>query len=399
VAVALVVGSHWSPAHLRYGGAVGVIVFFVLSGYLITSILLAEHAATGRIDLRAFYTRRALRLFPALALLIVALPFLQKLVADPQLTYRYIRWAAETSLYVGDFVRSGGGTLGPLDHTWSLAVEEQFYFVWPLVLLALLFRARGDATRLLRSVAALAAVAAGWTVLAAFLFPFVRTYFAPDTNAFALMAGCALAAWLRVRPQKMARSTRPTWAALALVGALAFFPSIDMFGLDLRIVAHAAVLYGLAAMALIVAAVRCPDRGPLVSTPAIWFGTISYGVYLWHEALIRFMPGGLVPNFYTRGVAIAIGIGIAALSYYLLELPLLRLKKRFEFRAAAPATTVADVAAVPVLVPSAVDVLVPGQREPLPGRPVEADAARSRGVAAPRRPGAATEELSAVSGR
>ena len=213
VAVALVVGSHWSPAHVRYGGAVGVIVFFVLSGYLITSILLAEHAATGRIDLRAFYTRRALRLFPALALLVVALPFLQKLVADPQLTYGYIRWAGETALYLGDFVRSGGGTLGPLDHTWSLAVEEQFYLVWPLVLLALLFRARGDAAKLLRSVAALAAVSAGWTVLAAFLFPFVRTYYAPDTNAFALMAGCALAAWLRVRPQAPARSARPTWIA------------------------------------------------------------------------------------------------------------------------------------------------------------------------------------------
>src|ERR1700710_2781147 len=153
---------------VRYGGVVGVTVFFVLSGYLISSILLAEHAATGRINLRAFYTRRALRLFPALALLIVALPFLQKLVADPPLTYRYVRWAGSAALYLGDFVRAGGGTLGPLDHTWSLAVEEQFYLVWPLVLLALLHWARGDARKLLHGVAGLAVASAGWTVLAAF---------------------------------------------------------------------------------------------------------------------------------------------------------------------------------------------------------------------------------------
>ena len=391
LAVASVVGSHWSTSHIRFGGAVGVTVFFVLSGYLISSILLAEHEATGRIDLKDFYVRRAVRLCPALAVLIVALPFLQKLVADPQLSYDYIGWAASASVYVGNFVRAGGGTLGPLNHTWSLAVEEQFYLVWPLVLLALLWWARGDAAKLLRGVAGLAVVATGWTALAAFVLPFERTYFAPDTNAFALMAGCALAAWLRLRPLQPARSTAPTWIALAVLAAMALFPSLDMYGLDLAIVAHAAPLYGLAAVGLIVAAAGCPDRGPLVWKPFTWLGTVSYGVYLWHGALVGFMPGGMVFNVWWRTAAITVSVGVAALSYYLLERPLLRWKKRLDSRAAATAAVRAPLVGA--------GVLVPAQRELLPARGALARAVRTRGAAVPRRPVVRTDQLSVARGR
>ena len=383
LAVALVVGSHWSMSHIRFGGAVGVTVFFVLSGYLISAILLAEHAATGRMDLRAFYARRALRLFPALALLIVALPFLQKLVADPQLSDDYIGWAASAALYVGDLVRAGGGTLGPLNHTWSLAVEEQFYLVWPLVLLALLWWARGNATKLLRGVAGLAVLATGWTVLAAFVLPFDRTYFAPDTNAFAPMAGCALAAWLQERPRPVARSTWPTWIALAVVVGLAVVPSMDMYGLDLTIVAHAAPLYGLAAIGLVVAAAGCPDRGPLVWKPFTWLGSVSYGVYLWHAALVGFLPGGLVQTIWMRTAAIVASVGIAALSFYLLERPLLRVKKRFEFRAAAPVVVVPEFVDATAPAGAAAARPMPPQRAPLPAR-LPARAARDRALSAAR---------------
>ena len=245
----------------------------MLSGYLITSILLAEHAATGRIDLRAFYTRRALRLFPALALLIVAAALPAEAGGRSAADLRLHRLGGVASLYLGDFVRAGGGTLGPLDHTWSLAVEEQFYLVWPLVAAGAAVVGPRGRRKLLRGVAALAAVAAGWTVLAAFLLPFARTYFAPDTNAFALMAGCALAAWLPVRPQRRRDPPgRPGWPSPSSVPWRCSRRSTRTASTS-GSWSHAALLYGLAAIVLIVAAVRCPDRGPLVWKPVTWFGT------------------------------------------------------------------------------------------------------------------------------
>ena len=335
VAITLVVLAHWDHTLFRFGGVVGVTLFFVLSGYLITTILLTEHTGSGRIDLRAFYARRALRLFPALALLIVAVPFIQKATSDPHLSYDYVGWATAAVLYVGNFVRASGAGLGPLDHTWSLAVEEQFYLVWPLVLLALLWWARNDARKLLRGVVALAAVATAWTALAAFLLDFNRTYFAPDTNAFALMMGCALAAWLKVAPRREGSGPSwPAWAALAVLVGMAAFPTIDFYGIDLRIVAHGAPVFALAGVVLVVAAVVCPDRGPLVWRPLTWMGTVSYGVYLWHQVFLQSAPWGVPVTGRFRDLAVALAIGVAALSYYLLEKPLLRVKRRFEYKAA-----------------------------------------------------------------
>ena len=340
MAVLLVVLSHWSTASWRFGGTVGVTVFFVLSGYLITSILLAEHGATGAISLRAFYARRALRLFPALAVVVVAIPFLQKATADPRLTYEYVWWALSAILYVGNFDRAAGETLGPLNHTWSLAVEEQFYLVWPLVLLAVLWWARRDARAVLRAVVALAGIALAWQVVAAFVLDFDRTYFGLDTNAYALLIGCALAAWLRLAPRPGTGPVWPTWVALAALVGMAAFPSIEPAGVDLRIAAHGAPLVALAAAALVVAAVGCPGRGPLVWRPLTWFGTVSYGLYLWHQVLLQAMPWGMPVVGWQRPVAIALAIGLAAASYYLLERPLLRVKRRFE-RASIPAPSAA----------------------------------------------------------
>ena len=335
VAVLLVVISHWSVETWRFGGTVGVTLFFVLSGYLITSILLAEHAGTGAISLRAFYARRALRLFPALVLVVVAIPFLQKATADPKLTYEYFWWALSAVLYVGNFERAAGQTLGPLNHTWSLAVEEQFYLVWPLVLLAVLWWARRDARAVLRAVAAIAGLALAWQVVAVFVLDFDRTYFAPDTNAYALMIGCALAAWLRLAPRPGTGPVWPTWLALASLVGMAAFPSIDYDGTDLLIAAHGAPLVALAAAALVVAAVGCPGRGPLVWRPLTWFGTVSYGVYLWHQVLLQATPWGMPVVGWKKPVAILLAIALAAAAYDRLEKPLLRVKKRFE-RATVP---------------------------------------------------------------
>ena len=145
IAVLLVVAYHFSPQHLP-GGFLGVDVFFVLSGFLITSLLVTERDSSGHIGLRAFWIRRARRLFPALLLLIIAVGIYSLLFASP-LAVRSIRDDGLASLfYVANwrFVYSGQSYIeqfvgvgpSPFRHTWSLAIEEQYYLIWHLKILS-----------------------------------------------------------------------------------------------------------------------------------------------------------------------------------------------------------------------------------------------------------------------
>ena len=144
LAVVLVMGSHFNLPGFSSGGFVGVTLFFVLSGYLITSVLVAERHAIGSVSLRRFYLRRAARLLPALAVLLVVVG--GSLVA---MDAAGVAAAGVTSaaLYVSNLAVAAGVNTGPLEHTWSLAIEEQFYLVWPAVLLALWNSAAGAARR------------------------------------------------------------------------------------------------------------------------------------------------------------------------------------------------------------------------------------------------------------
>jgi peptidoglycan/LPS O-acetylase OafA/YrhL len=131
IAILLVVARHADTPGCASGGAIGVTMFFTLSGFLITSLLLEESASTGRVDLAAFYRRRALRLFPALfaciAVTIVLAVLLGTWIASEQMV-------AAALLYFGNWALIARAEAGVLGHTWSLSVEEQFYVTWPLVL-------------------------------------------------------------------------------------------------------------------------------------------------------------------------------------------------------------------------------------------------------------------------
>ena len=113
------------------GGNLGVTVFFVLSGYLITTLLLEEHAANGRIDLRAFYLRRAARLLPGM---LVLLPIYVIIFSRQQSWWQLVLTVGPALLYLSSFVQAFWSAMGPLGWTWSLSVEEHFYACWPLVL-------------------------------------------------------------------------------------------------------------------------------------------------------------------------------------------------------------------------------------------------------------------------
>jgi peptidoglycan/LPS O-acetylase OafA/YrhL len=264
IAVLLVVGYH--VFGLPLGGWLGVDLFFVLSGFLITTLLLEEHSATGAIRLRAFYVRRVRRLAPALVALLAG--YVAICAARGVDGFALVaRWGLYTGNVYAAFWPGVTEHLVGLNHLWSLAQEEQFYLVWPAALLVL--------RRMRNPVAGLALLA---TVLVVYREALVaagasdaRVYFAPDTHLEGLLLGAALAFRHRDRPVTVAR---PLVAIAAGVAALLAALIPTPFAIPLVLPP-----FELAALVLIAAAVGGTLRLP---RPLIWLGGISYSLYLWH---------------------------------------------------------------------------------------------------------------------
>ena len=383
--IAYHLGAKWAS-----GGYLGVDLFFVLSGFLITSLLLEEWAADGKVRLAAFWVRRARRLLPALFLLLVALGVfvvvlgrfgspasiahidLSGLRGDALATLLYVaNWHA---IFAHQSYFAQFSAPSPLEHTWSLAIEEQFYLVWPPVLVVLLagWRRRARARRshrrrgpdgwrwLVGSVAV--AVGIGSAALMAVLYhpgadP-TRVYFGTDTRIFDMLAGVVVAVLAAARPQPgpRARTALHVLAPLA-AGGLAWFwvtggtptglPRGEMFDGGFALCAVLA--------AVVVADVRQLDRGPLgavLSLPPLrWLGTISYGVYLWHWPIIVYVTPGRtgLSGAALDLVRIVLTLAFSTASYYVVERPIRRRRMtgwpRFTL---APLTAMATAAVVVV---------------------------------------------------
>ncbi|MEO6598780.1 MAG: acyltransferase family protein [Polyangiaceae bacterium] len=322
-------------AGLLPGGYLGVDLFFVLSGYLITSLLLAEREATGRIALSAFWVRRARRLFPALLSLMPVVALYARCFARTD-ELRAVRVQALAALgYVANwqaiFQHKSYWELfvapSPLEHTWSLSIEEQFYVVWPL-LVALLLR-RGTSRTLL--LVCLVLSAASMTAMY-FLFDpanTTRAYLGTDTRMAGILLGAALAT--RVSPKHVfgAGTTR----ALDVLGALALlglgFAWVKLRGTNPFLYRGGFWLSELAALALIACAVA-GDRSYvarlLAFRPLVWLGTISYGVYLWHWPVNVFLTPerAHLHGFSLHVLRFAVTFAIAIASYRFLEQPIRR---------------------------------------------------------------------------
>lgn len=290
------------------GGFFGVDLFFVLSGFLITTLLLEEREATGTVSLRGFWMRRVRRLLPAAGGLAVV--FLSLMGAAGRLSHGLVIVAAG-ALYAGNIVQSVSPHFGlrPLAHFWSLAEEEQFYVVWPPLLL-IAFRRRLDERRLLETISALALALAIYRVGLGISGSSVhRIYFAPDTHADGLVLGCASALFRR----RFVQRPSDLLAAFALVGvATAFFLAHEdrmwlMFGLP---------AFDLTAAVLVLAAAT-PTRisTALGSRPLVWLGAISYSLYVWHQ-LARWLL-----NWQNPWVALTLSLCLAIASHYFLEQP------------------------------------------------------------------------------
>jgi peptidoglycan/LPS O-acetylase OafA/YrhL len=360
VAITLVLCFHGGWSWMT-GGYVGVSVFFTLSGFLITNLLLIERDRTGTISLSGFFSRRVRRLLPASLVCLAAVSLLSArgwFVATDRLrgdivaaALQVANWRALTGdLGYADLVAEVGGVIGPVDHFWSLSIEEQFYWVWPVVAVLLFGRVRAQRSRAVLLVAA--AVAAGVAApLIAGAFGADAAYWATPARLGEILVGAALAGLLRWR-------TVPRWSG-----------GVGLLGM--AIVCWAAVTWPagsgpaytgwLPVFALATAAAILGVQSPggmqraLSVAPLVLLGKVSYGVYLYHWPLFALITPARTGLDGVALFALRLGatLGVAALSYLALEQPIRRARwsPRPTFGGAAAATAavvVLAVTAVPV---------------------------------------------------
>ena len=330
IAVAAVFLYHsridWLP-----GGFFGVDLFFVLSGYLITSLLLVEWDAGTRIDLRRFWLRRARRLLPALVVVVLAALILAAIFARADLA-RTRGDAVSSLLYYTNwhlifanhsyFVRMGNPSL--LQHLWSLAVEEQFYVIWPLLLvpgLVLIGRRRLPYV----VVAGIAGSAALMWILYKPTDP-SRVYYGTDTRAFLLLMGILLAlVWPHIERLRRGLPLLELLGVSALVATVLLFRQMEDFNPTLYRGGDLAAAF---CFAVLIAAVAHPATGlgeALGIAPLRWLGERSYGIYLWHWPIVELMRPGVDIPWTGPGVVVAqaaIVLSAAALSYRYVEQPI-----------------------------------------------------------------------------
>ncbi|MDT5282261.1 MAG: hypothetical protein QOJ20_3456 [Mycobacterium sp.] len=371
IAVGLVLAEHGGIPGVS-GGFLGVDVFFVLSGFLITSLLLDELGSTGRIALAGFWIRRARRLLPALIVMVLAV-VAARASFPPEATTSLRDDAVAAFFWVANwaFVAqrtdyfSQGTPPSPLQHTWSLGVEEQYYLFWPLLVIAVVAVIGARARWAVFALATAGAVgSAAAAIVLASDAGVNRVYFGTDTRVQALLVGAAAAALL-VRDWSvltaggtLIRTRWRRWVAgglsllgLAMLAALAHYAtgSAHEFRAGLLIVVALAAV-------LVVAPVALDQGGPVARAmawrPLVWLGAISYGVYLWHWPIFLALNGERTgwSGWRLFAVRCAATVVVAAASWWLLEQPIRRWRPVIVPMLPLAGATAATAAAVTMLV-------------------------------------------------
>lgn len=333
VAVLAVIAFHLGFSWAQ-GGLLGVGVFFVLSGYLITDLLVAEYHRRGRVALPQFWLRRARRLLPALFVMLFVVTGWVTLFDRAQIPslrsdlipgiFYYSNWwfIFQHVSYFAAF-----GPPSPLGHLWSLAIEEQFYLVWPFLLLAGLKWIRDRRVLIGVILAAAGASAAAMSLLYTPGTDPTRIYDGTDTRAFGLLIGAALA-FLLPRGHVFAPVTRGARRVLDAVGVVAL---VGIFVLFWQTSEYDPFLYqgGLVLLSVLTALVTAVVVHPgarlgtwLGREPLRWIGERSYGIYLWHyPVIVLTTPLGAAPSLVRATLQVGASIGLAALSWKYVEQP------------------------------------------------------------------------------
>lgn len=352
-AVVAVMLFHGGVGHMG-GGFMGVDAFFVLSGFLITSLLIGEWRQTLMIKLGAFWARRARRLLPALLMMLLFVAFFAAVIV-PKGTYGALRLdSLSTLLYVSNwhfilassnyFAQQNVASGSPLLHTWSLAVEEQFYLIWPLIVLGILYFTKS--LKVLFGLCVTAALAAAvWTNVVYDNGRHTnRAFLSTDTRSQCLFIGCALAVGLVLVAQRSheegrlakgelwrpsSRTGRVAFGTLGIAGATTalviwfVMPALSSFPYN-----GGFFLLGLSVAAIILAAVTAPrSLVPrfLSLAPVRYVGRISYGLYIWHWPIFIWLNSartGQLVGWELFGVRAGVTFAVSVVSFHLVERPI-----------------------------------------------------------------------------
>jgi peptidoglycan/LPS O-acetylase OafA/YrhL len=319
------------------GGFLGVDVFFVISGYLITDLLASPWDQGGRLDLRAFWIRRARRLLPCLAIVLVTVTAAVAVLEPDQLpslrpgllaaaTYTSNWWQAlHHQSYFAVF-----GPPPPLQHLWSLGIEEQFYLLWPLILTVVLVacarRRKRAAVVCLGAMASAVLMAVGYAVGEGS----ARLYYGTDTHATALLVGASLAlCWPLQRIAAASEAEKRRLDLIGLVGlSVLAWELVHLTGRGSAVYQGGIAVAALAAGGVVVAAASSGALGRMIGwAPLRWIGVRSYGIYLWHWPVIAILAaraGAEATTFGVRAAETALTITLAAASWRWIEAPILR---------------------------------------------------------------------------
>jgi peptidoglycan/LPS O-acetylase OafA/YrhL len=334
-------------------GNFGVTLFFFLSGYLITTLMRVEAERTGTVNFRLFYLRRALRILPTcyLVLALAALYGWYSGRMDPW-------WLLGQVAHLTNYQLIAGGWTAPIapntDVYWSLAVEEHFYLVFPLLFLVLArLRSRALCATVLISLCALVFLWRCWLVFAQGA-PEDRTYLATDTRIDSILFGCVLAVWGNPALDAT-RIAESTWKRILL--PLSVLGILLTFGVADRSFRETLgyTVQGLCLFSVFVVAVRYPDWGPMrvLNYRAVrWIGALSYAIYLIHPSILAIskgMVGSSLPLLLPLATAITVAAAVAL--HRGIELPVARLRKKFSV-VAHPEQPREGIAIAPVASPA-----------------------------------------------
>jgi peptidoglycan/LPS O-acetylase OafA/YrhL len=340
VAILAVMGTH--TIHIfgwpvLVGGNLGVDIFFVLSGFLITSTLLREWDVHGNISFKNFYARRFLRLFPAHFLLLAVLSIFSDFLFSSGEASATRNAIPLSFFYVSDFAIAffDNYSLGALKHTWSLAVEEQFYLVWPPLLGFMLSRFWGRKSILVVLVAIVIAIAVYRAILWDGYQSIPRIYYSFDARCDSLLLGCvaSLAVRRSLAPPFLKRSSLDS--PLLLPASLGFFIVASFFlsSYDSLFMYLGGFTVISASVAMLIYLQRTRLTGGLevvLSQPIlVWVGKISYGLYLWHYPVYKAVSMISIAWYWQLIVAVGLTFIISFLSYNLIEKNFIKLNQRF----------------------------------------------------------------------